>query len=202
MFQNRQEAGKLLANELNSKDFKNSIVVAIPRGGVVNGFEIAKILRLPLELILVKKIGHPLNPEFAVGAVSEHQVLLEDKSLFTQDELEKKVTDLRKKLKKQKLQFYKKRKSYSLSGKNIILTDDGAATGNTMFLCVKELRSVNVNQIKIALPVCPYDTFLKLKRVADEIICLEIPSNFDSVGQFYKEFDQVENEEVERLFNF
>jgi predicted phosphoribosyltransferase len=203
MFINRQEAASLLANKLiDYKGNKDVVIVAIPRGGVPIGYEIAKELEAPLEIVLSKKIGHPFNKEYAIGAVTLKNSILSDAALevsqvYIHDETER-IRDLLK----QRLEwYYGDKKPLELNDKIIILVDDGIATGNTMISCIQLIHLQKPSKIIVALPVAPPSAFKKIKKMdeVDEAICLSTPINFQAVGQFYEEFNQVNDNEVIEL---
>ena len=232
MFQNRQEAGRLLAEKLKKyKNRQNSIVYSIPRGGVVVGKQIADILNIPLDVVIVKKLGAPGNPELAIGAVAGSDVYDIDQSIIPMLGIEKKYIDkeLKNKLKEieeRKLKFRIRNPTFakatvgkqevgSRNFENIIITDDGVATGATTLMAIRyiKLRAENPAKqdpaprgqkpnIVLAVPVISRDTYEKIKLQVDELIALEVPESFSAVGQFYKEFGQIGDEEVvENLTN-
>ncbi|MFO7674420.1 MAG: phosphoribosyltransferase family protein [Lutibacter sp.] len=200
MFINREEAGKLLANKLiNYKDNKEVVIVAIPRGGVPVGFEIANKLNAPLEIVLSKKIGHPFNKEYAIGAVTLEKSILSDGAkevspVYIYEETEQ----VRALLKKRHQLYYGENKPLSLKDKIVILVDDGIATGNTIISCIQLLQLQKPSKIVVALPVAPNSSLRKIREIPEvnEVICLSVPVNFQAVGQFYEEFDQVNDHEV------
>jgi len=203
MFTNREEAGKLLANKLiNYKDNNEVVIVAIPRGGVPIGCEIANKLNVPLEIVLSKKIGHPFNKEYAIGAVTLENSILSDAAkevspVYIYDE-----TEQVKALLKQRHQlYYGEKKPISLKDKIVVLVDDGIATGNTIISCIQLLQLQKPSKIVVALPVAPNSALRKIREMPEvnEVICLSAPVDFQSVGQFYEEFDQVNDHEVVAL---
>lgn len=195
MIKNRIEAGKLLAQKIHEK---NSIVLAIPRGGVVVGAHIAKKLECPLDVAISKKITPPDYSEYAIGAVaydgstfqSKHWDEFSNKPGF-EDEVKKKQDEV-----KRRLEEYRGNSDYDFGEKTIILVDDGIATGATVFAILNWLSKIHVKKIILAVPVMPASTYDMMKSLTAEIICLEIPVDFSSVGQFYEEFDQVSDKEV------
>lgn len=203
MYTNREEAGNLLANKLMGyKGNKDAVIVAIPRGGAPIGYEIAKKLELPLEIVLSKKIGHPFNKEYAIGAVTLKNSILSDAALeisqvYIHDETER-IRDL---LKQRLDWYYGDKKPLELKGKMVILVDDGIATGNTMISCIQLIQLQKPSKIVVALPVAPPSAFKKIKEMEEvsEAICLSTPINFQAVGQFYEEFNQVDDKEVIKL---
>ncbi len=200
MFENRYEAALQLAGKLQEFKNKDGVVLAVPRGGVPIGYTIAKELGLPLEIILSKKIGHPYNPEYAIGSVSLHGAIIDERVTdvpmdYIQKEADRILSGLKEKFKL----FMGDRKPTDLTGKIVIIVDDGIATGNTILATIKSIEKSNPQKIIIAVPVAPPATVSKLSKVADEIVCLLIPENFSGVGQFYYDFSQVSDDEVIEL---
>ncbi|MHB1148345.1 MAG: phosphoribosyltransferase [Lutibacter sp.] len=203
MFTNREEAGNLVAEKLLQYNAnKEAVIVTIPRGGVVTGYAIAKKLALPLEIVLSKKIGHPFNKEYAIGAVTLKNSILSDAALeVSQVYIHDETEQIRKLLKQRLDSYYGDRKPMNLKDKIVILVDDGIATGNTMISCIQLIEMQKPSKIIVALPVAPPSAFKKLKEMeeVDEAICLSTPANFQAVGQFYEEFSQVNDKEVIEL---
>lgn len=203
MYTNREEAGKLLANKLtNYKDNKEVVIVAIPRGGVPVGYEISNKLNVPLEIVLSKKIGHPFNKEYAIGAVTIENSILSDAAdevspVYIYDETEQ----MRALLKQRHQLYYGDKKPLPLKDKIVILVDDGIATGNTIISCIQLIQLQKPSKMIVALPVAPNSSLRKIREMTqvNEVICLSAPVNFQSVGQFYEEFDQVNDNEVVAL---
>lgn len=201
MFKNREEAGeKLAAVLIRYKNNPDAIVVAVPRGGLVPGKIIAKKLNLPLELVLVKKIGHPSNPEYAIGAISLKNQLIEPGLNISKKYIENEIQKIRTILEQRMSLFYGKKKPLSLFKKIIILVDDGIATGNTLIAAIDLIRQEKPGQIILAVPVGPKDSVNEFKQYVDEIICLETPEPFIAIGNFYQEFNQVTDKEAINIF--
>lgn len=195
-FINRIEAGKQLAGRL--KKYKNDpvILLAVPRGGVPVAYAVAKETGLPLELILTKKIGHPGNKEYAIGAASLTDYFIIPHENVSQDYIKKEVERIRRRLKEMYVNFKSTLDFGSLYGKTVIIIDDGVATGNTLLATVKLIRKSNPAKIVIAVPVASESAVQKLTEEADEVITLFIPTVFYGVGAFYDNFEQVSDEEV------
>jgi predicted phosphoribosyltransferase len=195
-FINRIEAGKQLAGRL--KKYKNDpvILLAIPRGGVPVAYAVAKETGLPLELILTKKIGHPGNKEYAIGAASLTDYFIIPHENVSQDYIKKEVERIRRRLKEMYVNFKSTLDFGSLYGKTVIIIDDGVATGNTLLATVKLIRKSNPAKIVIAVPVASESAVQKLAEEADEVITLFVPAVFYGVGAFYDNFEQVSDEEV------
>lgn len=203
MFTNRVEAGNLLAEKLiEYKDNKDAIIVTIPRGGLPIGYTIAKKLNLPLEIVLSKKIGHPLHKEFAIGAITlQNRILDPSATDVSKVYLEEETERIRALLKQRHQWYYGNKLPLTLVGKIIIVVDDGVATGNTLISSIELIKQQNPSQIIVALPVSPYSTLKKIETLTevDKVICLLTPENFYAVGQFYEKFNQVSDKEVVRL---
>lgn len=201
IFRDRNDAGRQLAQRL--KDFRetDSIVLAIPRGGVPVGYQIASQLGLPLEVILSKKIAYPDNQEYAIGAVSTDSIVL-NSDTYADDEFIRKESERLRKVLKEKYELFESRlEEIDLSNKNIILVDDGIATGSTVLACIETLRKKDPASIIVATPVVPADRVHVFQEAADQFVYLHAPSFFTSVGAFYEHFDQVEDSEVKRLLS-
>lgn len=197
MFKDRYEAAMLLAKKLEKYKNKNGIILAVPRGGVPIGYYIAKELDLPLEIILSKKIGHPNNPEYAIGSVSLHgKIINENLTGVPMDYINKEADRILVGLKEKYKLFMGNRKATDLKDKTVIVVDDGIATGNTILATLEMLKTRKPKEIIIAIPVAPPDTARKLSKLVDEFICLDTPEDFMGVGQFYRNFEQVSDEEV------
>lgn len=203
MFQNRLQAGKELTVKLEKyQGVKSLLVLAIPRGGVVIGKQIATALGCPLDIIITKKIGAPGNEELAVGAIGPagevawNEKLLVDLGLNKQ-QLEPQVQSSRFKVHSTSLKL--RGAGFDLKNKTVILVDDGVATGATMMAAVQIVRQQSPKKLVVAVPVIAKDSLAKIQSLADEVIYLEAPDLFFSVGQFYKEFEQVSDDEVINL---
>lgn len=201
IFRDRNDAGRQLAQRLQDFRETDSIVLAIPRGGVPVGYQIASQLGLPLEVILSKKIAFPDNEEYAVGAVSTDSIVLNTDTYADDEFIRMEAARLRKVLKEKYALFESRLEEIDLSNKNIILVDDGIATGSTILACIETLRKKNPASITVATPVVPADRVRTFENASDQFIYLHDPSFFSSVGAFYEHFDQVEDSEVKRLLS-
>lgn len=202
MFTNREEAANLLAKKL--KKYKNSdgIVLAVPRGGVPLGCIISEQLNLPLDIVLSKKIGHPLHKEFAIGAVTlKSRILSEGIAEVSKEYIENETQIIREVLQKHYADYYENKKPQQLKNKIIIVVDDGVATGNTILASIAMLHNDKPKKIVVAIPVAPSKALSKLQSspFIDEVICLATPRNFQAVGQFYKNFDPINDVKVTKL---
>ena len=201
MFKDRIDAGTQLAEKLLEFKSQNVVVLAIPRGGLPLGAIVAKALNAPLDVALTKKIGHPSNKEYAIGAVSLENIILSDAVGVTKGYIEEETARLRKKLKERHNQYYKNNVPQNIKDKTVIIVDDGIATGNTILVTIELVKMQIPNKIIVAIPVAPPSTVRKLENSPeiDEVICLETPYNFHAVGQFYEEFYQVSDQEAIQL---
>lgn len=203
MFRDRVEAGKLLADALTFLKTKKDdvVVLAIPRGGVLVAKEVADSLGAPLDLVITRKIGAPGNPELAIGAVTQDGEVIADPELvdrltvsdeYVKDESAKQVDEIRARMKR-----YRGDRAYpNLAGKTVVLVDDGVATGSTIRAAIKSVKRRNAAAVIVAVPVGPQETIEELSKIADRVVCLDTPKFFNAVGQFYREFDQVDDETV------
>lgn len=201
MFQDRIDAGLQLAGKLKKYQHDPCIVLAIPRGGVPVGYAVAKALGFPLEVVLTKKIGHPMNKEYAIGAASLGDYFTIPHEDVTPVYIEEEVANVQKRLQEMRSKFMANRKPENKEGKTLIVIDDGVATGNTLMATVNVLRKEHPGKIIIAVPVASQEAFQKLSRVADEVIALLIPDEFYGVGAFYEDFEQVSDETVIAYLN-
>jgi putative phosphoribosyl transferase len=204
-FPNRAEAGRLLAEKLEKYADRNDVIVlGLPRGGVPVAYEVAKSLRAPLDVFIVRKLGVPGFEELAAGAIASGgvRVLNEDvlRALPNADEIIESVTA------KETAELERREKSYrddrpapELRDRVVILVDDGLATGATMHAAVKALRQRDVAKIVVAVPVGPAETCREFEDEADETICATAPEFFQAVGQYYEDFSQTSDEEVRGL---
>ena len=203
--ENRVQAGQDLAVKLgNYQGVENLIVLAIPRGRVVVGKELAKLLHCSLDVIVTKKIGASHNPELAIGAVGGFGEPVFNKELASQggvddQYLSSQISKLKSAIKRREQMFRKAKPALLLKNKAVILTDDGVATGATMMAAIKLIRQQNPKKIIVAVPVIAKDTLQKIAQLSDEVVYLQAPELFFSVGQFYNEFEQVSDDEVIKL---
>lgn len=201
MLKNRREAGILLAGKLEQyKNKENTVVLGIPRGGVQVASEVARILNLPLDIIVIKKVGAPDNEELALGAVGLNNYFLNDeivKSYSLSDETLKEMVLAKQKEAKERYDFLGS-KGYELSGKTVILVDDGVATGATIKMAIQILKSES-SKVIVAVPVIAASALTDLKAIGDDVVVLEKPKTLSSIGEFYEEFLQVEDDDVREM---
>ena len=196
MFQNRIEAGLLLAAKLRKYKNDPGIVLAVPRGGVPVAYAVAKELGFPIEVILTKKIGHPMNKEYAIGAASLTDYFIIPHENVSEEYIQQEVERIRTRLKEMYKIFMGDREPESLEGKTVIVIDDGIATGNTLMGTVNVLRKSKPGKIIIGVPVASKSAIQKLSKEVDEVVAVLIPEEFYGVGAFYEDFEQVSDEEV------
>jgi len=206
IFKNREEAGKKLAEEIKKLNLKNPLIIALPRGGVPIGVEIAKELNAPIDILFIKKIPSPLNEEAAIGSVSESGLVFVNKKAIDYLNLRGIVIDedyIQKKANEKLKEIEEKRKKYNIEpipieDKDIIIVDDGIATGASMYLASNTVVREYPNSITIAAPVMPGDSEVEemLKNVCHNLVVLQKPPYFTSVGEWYEDFHQLSDEEV------
>lgn len=202
MFKDRTDAGLRLADKLSIyRDNEKVVVLAIPRGGLPLGAIVAKSLGAKLDVALSKKIGHPSNKEFAIGAVSLNNIILDDNVEVSINYIEEETKRIREKLKKRHHQYFQNRSPIDLMDKIIIIIDDGIATGNTIRVTAQLVYDQKPEKIVIAIPVAPKSSVKQLMACSyiDTVVCLETPFNFQAVGQFYRDFDQVSDAEAIKI---
>jgi putative phosphoribosyl transferase len=204
MFKNREEAGYLLADKLKKYKNTDAIILGIPRGGVPLACIVAEKLQVPLDVILSKKIGHPHHKEFAIGAVTLNSRILSKSSHDVDKEyIENETKRIKELLQKRYRDYYGDKPPLERKNKILIIIDDGIATGNTVLATIAMLHEEKPKKIVVAIPVSPISAYNKLNKsdFIDEVICLSTPMNFQAVGQFYQNFDQVDDFEVKNLLN-
>lgn len=198
-FKNRFEAALELIPLLIKYKQQNAVVMAIPRGGVPVGYTIARYLDLPLDLLMAKKLGHPANPEYAIGAVTLEGSIAEDCIDIPEKYILEETKRIREQLKLRYHQFMGAKEPVEIKNKTVIVVDDGIATGRTMLSVIKILRNKQPAKIVVAVPVSSQPAAERIHSAADEFICLETPYPFFAIGNFYEDFSQVEDNEVIRL---
>lgn len=196
MFKDRIEAGLLLAAKL--KKYKNDpgVVLAVPRGGVPVAYAVAKELGFPIEVVLTKKIGHPMNREYAIGAASLTDYFVIPHENVSEEYIQLELNDIRTRLKEMYKRFMGDKEPQKLDGKTVIVIDDGIATGNTILGTVHVLQKSKPGKIVIGVPVASKSAVRKLSKEVDEVVAVIIPEEFYGVGAFYQDFAQVSDDEV------
>lgn len=205
-FTSRSEAGEKLAEKLEEYKSPHTLILGIPRGGVVVAASLAKKLGVLFDVLSVKKLSAPHNPELAIGALAPDNVSYIEwrfagnvgaDEAYMKGEIEQKGQEL----KKQEKLFRKGRKPLNIKHKTVVLIDDGVATGSTMEAAIKWAKKKKAHKIAAAIPVAAPDTVKRIKPEVDELVVLEEPTDFRAVGQFYENFQQVENETVVSLLS-
>lgn len=196
MFKDRIEAGLKLAAKL--RKFKNDpgVVLAVPRGGVPVAYAVARELGFPIEIVLTKKVGHPMNKEFAIGAASLTDYFIEPDEDISEQYIQQELKNIRVRLKEMYKKFMGDKEPEKLEGKTVIIIDDGIATGHTMMGTVHVLRKSKPGKIIIGVPVASRSAVRELSKEVDEVVAVMIPDVFYGVGAFYEDFEQVTDEEV------
>lgn len=209
MFKSRQEAGQKLVDKLIEQELvifpERTVVLGITRGGVILASQVASYFKTALDVIIVKKLSAPQDPELAIGAIGETKgsQYLDDRVLqglnisdtYLQREIETKLQEI----KRREAVYRRGRPPVSLKDKDVVVVDDGTATGATMIAACREVWNNEPRRVMAALPVAPLDTLEKLETEADSVIVLETPEPFFAVGQFYQDFPQLTDEEVTEL---
>lgn len=204
IFQDRREAGQQLAAALAAYRERRPYVLAIPRGGVVVGYEVAKALGAPLDVVVPRKLRAPYNPELAIGAVAHDGSVYLDSALMThldvseeylREETSRQLEEIRR-----RMQIYRgDRPPPAIEGTASIVVDDGIATGSTMVAALRAARAARPAHLVAAIPVAPAEGVAMLRREADDVVCLYMPPMFYAVGQFYVDFGQTDDAEVVAL---
>jgi len=202
IFRNRADAGKQLAAVLERYAGRNDVVVlALPLGGVPVGYEVARILRCPLDVLLVRKLGAPHNPELAMGAIATGDALYLNESVLRAVPVsEEQILDA---IARERIELHRRESAYrgqqppaAVEGKTVIVVDDGMATGSTMHAALNALRTRGPKRIVVAVPVCPAGAEARFESIADDFVCVMQPDWFMGIGQFYADFTQTSDEEV------
>jgi len=205
MFKDRADAARKLAKKLEWLKKEKPIILAVPRGGVVTGNVIASELGATLDIIVSRKVGAPDNPELAIGAV------LHDGSYFPneritimlnvpQNYINQEIAVQMKEIERRLIRF-RGSKEYNLEGKTVVLVDDGIATGATMFVAALWVKKQKPKKLIIAIPVGPKETVDELNKMADKVVVLDCPQFFNAVGEFYQEFNPVDDYEVQEIMS-
>jgi len=201
MIKDRVEAGQFLGDSLTKHHIENPVVLTIPRGGVIVGHEIAKKLGCELDVVISKKITPAENPEYAIGAITYDGTLYKGNywDNYSSDENFEDELTRKKQEVKRRLEEYRRTTEYDLEGKTIVLVDDGIATGSTVFAILNWLSKQSTKKVLLAIPVIPADTYEVVKDKVSDVVTLQIPTSFSSVGQFYSSFEQVSDDEVKEI---
>ncbi len=205
-FRDRRDAGAALGRALlKHRDWDDPVVLALPRGGVPVAAEVARVLRAPLDILLVRKIGHPRHEEFAIGAIAAGgvQVMNAPQDSFLGDapagEVDRIVRRERAELQRRERLYRGEQPAVALDGREAIIVDDGLATGATMRAAVQAVRQLGPARVVVAVPVGARDSCDALQALADDVVCVRTPEPFQAVGLWYDEFPQTSDEEVREL---
>lgn len=204
-FKNRKEAGQLLARLLeNYANRQDVIVLGIPRGGVPVASEVARELKAPLDVFVLRKLGVPGHEELAFGAIASGGARVVDREItsgfgISESEIERITASEQNELTRRELAYRGGRPPRAIEGFTVIVVDDGMATGSSMRVGVKALRQLKPANIVVAVPVAPLATVQRLKREVDDIACVKVPESFYAIGQFYEDFAQVSDRQVNEL---
>lgn len=205
IFADRTDAGRELARELEARaGWKNAIVLALPRGGVPVAAEIARKLGLPLDVLVVRKLGVPAQPELAMGAIASGGAIVVNEEVLRfvpggKRALEDVAARERRELTRREQAYRGSRPPLDVRGLTVILVDDGMATGASMQVAVQALRNLGAARVVVAIPTASDSACARVSKLADEVVCLETPLDFMAVGQWYADFRQTTDEEVEAI---
>lgn len=201
MFHDRIEAGLLLVKKLRKYKGENCVILGVPRGGIPVAYVVATELDLPLDIILSRKIGHPMNKEYAIGAANLNDYFIEEEEYVSNEYIKEEVQTVRKRLNEMKIKFKGNKDDIKLEGKTVIIVDDGVATGNTLVAAIRLLRKSKPDKIIVAVPVASNSAIEKISKEADEVITIIVPYDFHGVGQFYESFETISDDEVTEYLN-
>lgn len=207
MFRNREEAGRMLADELRQyRNDPTGLILALPRGGVAVGYQLSLALHLPLDVFMTRKIGAPGNPEYAIGAVAEtgsrylNQEAVNSFGL-SRSELDRFIHVQETEIVRRSNLYRQGRSFPQLTGRTVLLVDDGIATGSTFMASARAIRSLQPHRLVGAIPVGPPSTICEVKALVDELVVLMTPDPFEAVGNFFVDFTQVEDTDVLEYLN-
>jgi len=210
MFKNRAEAGSLLAEklktELTPEILKETVLLVIPRGGLVIGEQISKLLNIPLDCLVTKKIPSPQEEELAIGAIGDSGVIVWEEELcrelnvtveYKQEIVKKKLVELEKK----RVDYKCSSSDLTIKGKTVLIIDDGIATGATIKAAIKVVRNFSPKSVTVVVPVIAKESLDEIKKIADSVVYLNAAEVFLSLSEFYQEFEPVSDNEIERILN-
>ena len=202
-FQDRADGGRRLAELFKGRELRDPLILAIPRGGVATGLALARALGADLDVVMSRKLRAPFQPEYAIGAISEDgRVTLNPDAAAagaSEDYLEEEKRHQLGEIARRKKLFRAARPAAPIAGRSVIVTDDGIATGSTMIAALQSVRAQQPYELIMAVPVAPPERLERMRQLCDEVVCLLAPEDFYAVGQFYEEFETVEDGEVVRM---
>ncbi len=204
IFKDRKQAGRLLAEELEQYKDKNPLVLGIPRGGVVVAYEVAKILKAELDVIISRKLGAPMQPELAIGAIAPGGVRVLDQVTvgyfdLSESDIQRIVALETEEMDRRIAAFRAGKPDLDVKNRIVIIVDDGLATGQTALAAVRAVKKMGAKEIVLAVPVCAKDTKVAMLDEVDSLICMLAPRDFAAVGYWYENFTQVEDSEVIKI---
>jgi putative phosphoribosyl transferase len=205
-FHDRSDAGRVLAGAVSGLDLRDPVVLALPRGGVPVGYEVARALGAPLDVFVARKVGAPRHPEYGIGAIAEGDGVVADRGALssfglTPDHWEQLVARERDELARRVQRYRPGGDLPSVAGRDVVLVDDGLATGVTAEAALRSLRALGPRRLVLAVPVCPPDTAQRMRSFADDVVCISAPESFRAVGQWYEDFRQTSDQEVLELLD-
>lgn len=195
-FTDRNDAATQLAKLVSAHAGPQTLVLAIPRGGVPIGYTVANRLKAPIDLLMAKKIGHPQDPEYAIGAVCNNETVVDTDSGAPQEYLAQQQNKIKRELKERYTRLTGREKPLPTHQKKVIIVDDGIATGRTMMAAIRAIRKQQPAVLIVAVPVCSKEAAARLRPVVDELISCHYPEPFIGVGRFYRDFPQLTDQEV------
>ncbi|HLR92205.1 MAG TPA: phosphoribosyltransferase family protein [Atopostipes sp.] len=200
-FEDRNDAGKKLAKNIQLENPKNTIVLALPRGGVPLGLQISKKHNIPFDVIHSKKIVHPLQTEFAIGALAENgEPILNEQVRIDQRWIDHDTERVIEEIARRRKLYDSFLTKQTIEGKDVILVDDGIATGMTMFAAIEAVKKQQPNKVVVAVPVIPKETFYQLEDLVDQVIYVDVPDRFQgAVGAYYRYFPQISDKEIQEM---
>jgi putative phosphoribosyl transferase len=206
LFEDRVDAGKRLARALSGYKGRDVVVLGIPRGGVVVAYEVSKVLGAPLDVVVTRKIEAPGEPEFALGAITQDGDVIMDRQAAeglgaSKEYLDDQVRRKREEVKERLEALRGDVPSPDIAGKVVVIVDDGIATGSSVSAAVMTVKKKDPREIVVAVPVAPADAVESLTQDGHKVVCLEMPTEFLAIGEFYKDFGQVEDGEVKRILD-
>ncbi|MDZ7780751.1 MAG: phosphoribosyltransferase family protein [Gemmatimonadota bacterium] len=207
-YHDRTEAGRRLAQELRSDlpSREDALVLALPRGGVPVGYEVARELELPLDVMVVRKLGLPSQPELAMGAIASGGVRLLNETVLEMAHVSAEALEVveqgeRRELERREKAYRGDRPVPGLAGRTVIVVDDGVATGSTIRAAVRAVRTQRPRSVVVAVPVASPDSVKKLRTEADQVVCPLVPKSLSAIGFWYRDFPQLTDDEVRRMLH-